>query len=109
MKLIQISAFYKNDHPNGIGITLTEEFGDLDQFLEIIQTSYKAMWQESEQNSELPTLILELRGQLISLGLKKGDIGIHAGSIVIGNVWLLESHGQMITDEFNGLQLAYVE
>jgi len=29
-KLLQISAFYRNDQPNGVGVTITQEYGNLD-------------------------------------------------------------------------------
>jgi hypothetical protein len=34
-RLMQISAFYKNDRPDGIGITIDSSFGNLDDLLVI--------------------------------------------------------------------------
>src|SRR5581483_320445 len=41
-KLLCISAFYKNDQPNGIGVSMSYEAGDLDQIMAII----KQHWDE---------------------------------------------------------------
>jgi hypothetical protein len=49
-QLIAISAFYKNDHRDGIGITIDKNFGNLDDMLFILQSSYNAMWLECREN-----------------------------------------------------------
>jgi hypothetical protein len=106
-RLIGISAFYKNDRPGGIGISIDESFGNLDDMLVILQASYNAMWAECQENGSLPDLINDLRAQLVEIGLKKPDYTLDTVAIVIGNVWCLENRGHMISDEFNGLQLVY--
>jgi hypothetical protein len=108
-RLVAISAFYKNDRPEGIGISIDESFGNLDNLLDILTASYNAMWDECQAEGSLPALIGDLRSQLTGIGSSKPHYGIAEVSIIIGNIYLLEKHGQMVTDEFNGLQLAYVE
>jgi hypothetical protein len=108
-KLIQISAFWKNNVPEGLGITLDDSFGDLDEFMQIIEVHYDLMWSETEKANDLPNLIQLLRDQLLAIASDKPLYDLSAISMIIGNVYLLEQHGQMITDEFNGLQLAYVD
>jgi hypothetical protein len=107
--LLAISAFWKNDQPDGIGITVDESFGDLDDLLFILQVSYNAMWAECQENGSLPDLINDLRAQLVEIGLRKpiADDDLDTVCIVIGNIRCLENHGHMISDEYNGLQLVY--
>jgi hypothetical protein len=70
-KLLQISAFYKNDIPEGLGITVTEEFCDLDEFMQVIKFNYDLMWIESQKDSDLPNLIQLLRDQLLAIAGNK--------------------------------------
>lgn len=108
-RLIQISVFFRNDKEGGIGLTLTEACGDLDFIMETIQTAYNVMWQEAYKTGSIPQLIRDLRVQLGIIGYMKEKLCLAQASIVIGNVFLLEHHGYMISDEYNGLQLAYIE
>jgi hypothetical protein len=55
----------------------------------------------------LPELTKDLRSQLVEIGLNKPHYDLRAASIIIGNIFALESHGQMVSDEYNGLQLVY--
>ena len=107
-RLIQISAFYKNDKPTGIGISIDQSFGNLDDLLIILTASYNAMWAECQENGSLPDLISDLRLQLLEMGETRPHYGIEEMSLIVGNIYLLEKMGQMVTDEFNGLQLVYM-
>ncbi len=107
-KLLQISAFYKNDQPGGIGITLDDGFCDLDEFMKIIEVHYDLMWDETQKANDLPNLIQMLRDQLAAIADNKPHYDYAAVSMIVGNVYLLEQHGQMLSDEFNGLQLIYL-
>lgn len=107
--LMSISVFWHNDLPTGLGFTLTDDVGDLNTILNDLQTSWSAMWHQAQLTNSLPALIDDLRTQLTSISSSKGCLGLEECLIALGNVWVLESHGQMITDEFNGLQLAYID
>jgi hypothetical protein len=108
-KLIQLSAFYRNDRPDGIGITLNRDFGNLDSMLEILQATYTLMWTEAQASNGLPELISDLRDQLDCVARQKPSYSIQSVCLVIGNVWALEHFGQLKTDDVNGLFLAYAE
>jgi hypothetical protein len=107
-KLIQISAFFRNDKSNGIGLTLPRELGDLDKVLLELITSYDLMWRQSVYESETAQLVTELVQQLEAIGSTK-DFTLHLGLLAVGNVYLLEKVGHLKSDEFNGLQLVYVD
>jgi len=107
-RLLSISAFYRNDEPNGIGITLRDEAGDLTEIFQLLKDSYDAMWEESENDNETDTLTADLFEQLQAIGQSKPITDPKKMLLVIGNVYLLERVGALITDEFNGLQFAYL-
>lgn len=110
-KLVQMSAFYKNDKPNGVGLTLTEEFANLDHILFHITTSYDLMYREAVQTSNLKRLVADLFDQLDAIGAKPKDHHIDDVDLVlvVGNVYLLERYKFLKGDEYNGLQLAYMD
>lgn len=105
--LMQISAFYRNDQPNGIGITLTNDL-PLDTILLELRTNYDLMWRQSTFESEQAQLTKDLFGQLEFIGRNKKPLGMHLALMAIGNIYLLEKIGALEGDEFNGLQLIYV-
>ena len=104
-KIIQLSAFYRNDKPDGVGVTLTEELGDLDHAFWQLRDSYDAMWREELDNATTATLVADLLGQLDEIGQNKSHLELPMALLVIGNVWLLEKIGALKADEFNGIQL----
>jgi len=106
-KLLAISAFYRNNEPQGIGITITHEVGNLDQVFRLLKDSYDAMWEESEADDETDTLTADLFAQLQAIGQSKPCSDPRKMLLVIGNVYLLERVGALITDEFNGMQFLY--
>jgi hypothetical protein len=63
-KLLQISAFYKNDVEEGLGITLTEDFCGLGEFMQIITLHYDLMWTMSQKANDLPVAPARMRSAL---------------------------------------------
>ena len=107
-KLLLISAFYKNNVPEGLAVSISHEAGDLDAILNDLKQSWDEMWSLSVYNDDTATLVQDLFGQLDGLGQKdKGKLTLHDFLLAIGNIYLLEKIGKLKGDEFNGLQLAY--
>ena len=54
VRLFQISAFYRNDKPDGIGVTITEEaFAvPLAEIMDDIMESYWKMWTEAAEQGK---------------------------------------------------------
>jgi hypothetical protein len=104
--LLQISAFYQNDKPNGIGVTLTDEL-PLDTIFHEITHNYDAMWRQSVFESETSQLTKDLFAQLEFIGRNKKPLGMEMALMTIGNIYLLEKVGALVDDEYNGLQLIY--
>ena len=110
-KLQAISVFYRNDQPNGIGLTLTDAFGPLERVIDTLADHYELMYREAVQRSELRQLIKDLFGQLdhFSSPENKNRLKLKDILLVIGNVILLEKYGFIKADEFNGMQYCYTE
>jgi hypothetical protein len=110
-RLVQVGAFYRNDMPDGVGVSLFEDFDDpyLDEVFNGIKSNYDKMWRVAVFESDTRKLIDELRGQLASIGSKNTELSVAKAAIVIGNVYLLEKLGEIVSDEYNGLWLAYME
>ena len=104
--LLSISAFWKNNLPNGIGLTLTDEL-PLDTILREITTNYDLMLRQSIAESETGQLTKDLIAQLEFIGRNKKPLGFEMALMAVGNIWLLEKMGVLVEDEFNGLQLVY--
>jgi hypothetical protein len=106
-EILQLSAFYNNDLPGGVGVTLGRDNADLDELMKTISTYNDAMWAEAAAISSLPELTSDLRSQLNAIG-KKAQLGFTDALLTIGNVYILEKHGRMKTDNWNGLSLCYI-
>jgi hypothetical protein len=104
-RILQISVFYKNNLPGGVGLTLGEPF-DLDEVMKTITTANDAMWVEAAASNGLRALISDLRAQLTGIG-QKGQRSLTDALLAIGNVYLLEKHGHMKIDDWNGLLIAH--
>ena len=107
-KLIQLSALYKNDQPDGVRLTLTEEFGDLDLLLSSIRDGWDGMWLRAVRHESTDSLVRSLREHLDEAGRSGKPIQTTITACrVIGDIYLLERVGALRSDEYNGLLLAY--
>ena len=108
-KLIQLSAFWRNNHQRGIGITLIEQRGDLDDVLETLTNRYDLMYEEAVRESRVAQLLTDIYRQLELLGWMDKSKTIPRANLLlaIGGIWLLERYGFLEPDEFNGLALEF--
>lgn len=104
INLFQISAFYQNDKPDGIGVTITEEaFAvPLTETMADIMESYWKMWLEAEEEGKTEELVSDLLAQLSHASENQQKLEISDTAWVIGNIWLLERVGAIKADEYNG-------
>src|SRR5688572_27953806 len=108
-KLLAVSVFYRNNVPGGLGFTLTEDLGSLEQIIEALSDHYEKMYRQAVQRSELKQFIEDLFAQLDQLGQRKESLPLRDLLIATGNVMLLEKYGFIKGDEFNGMQYCYIE
>lgn len=102
--LFQISAFWRNDQPDGIGVTITEEVFTvpLTDVMDEIMEIYWKMWTEAEEQGQTEELVSELLGQLNHASENRQKLEISDTAWVIGNIWLLERVDAIKADEYNG-------
>jgi hypothetical protein len=104
-----LSLLYKNDKAGGTGITLTDDIGDLDMILNDMTTNWELMYRAAVQTSTLSILVADFFQQLDTIAQKMKQVGLRDSLFVIGNVCLLSRYGFIKEDEYNGLQLAYLD
>ncbi len=105
-KLITISAFYKNDKPEGLGLLKTDKDVDLDNAFDVFVKSYDKAWAAADE-AEQKDLIIHYFEQLDEFALMKNDLTQGDGWMAIANIWFLEKHSYLKPDEFNGCQFFY--
>ena len=106
--LMAMSAFYKNDGMDGIGLTITNENMDVGGFSSIIENLVnKATWTEKECRDQLEHTIKVF----IGWGRKYPDDLEQLtlfNIIVFGNIRWLEKNGHLVADDYNGMQYVSV-
>lgn len=111
MKIIQASFFWRNDTPDGIGLTFrTPEFTS-DELASMFagETSRQYM---RDSDANLGTALVET--YLAQLGAlaqeaKRGPLPLPKALIVCLNILWLSSRGLIPQDEFNGTQFITVD
>ena len=106
--LFQISAFWRNDQPDGIGVTITDEAFTvpLTEIMDEIMENYWQMWVEAENEGTTDELVSDLVAQLTDVSRRRESLDISDAVWVIGNIWLLERVGYIKADEYNGCVFA---
>lgn len=99
---MQISAFWQNDRPGGVGVTMREH---CDEIWEVIENSYRQMWVEAVEQDQEHELVTDMFSQLAAIGAK-AQPSFRDAILAAGNIWLLEQNGYIQPDEFNGMQFA---
>jgi hypothetical protein len=102
-RLIQISAFWKNDKPGGLGVSYTE---NVDVLFEIMRAQVAAY-----NTFDRPTIIADLQSQMEEYRqerLNGRTIPDDMLVILVANIMFLEEVGALAADEFNGMMYAYL-
>lgn len=105
--LIQLSVFYRNDTPNGFGVTLTNDFINL-KVIESLMTEALDTW-ERKSGMSRSEFIRETRCQIEDLIPIAKTNDIHALLILIADIYVLEQLGGMASNEWNGCQFVYLD
>jgi hypothetical protein len=112
-QLLSVSAFYRNDQPDGIGVSISAELFQPGKLEEIINQLFKdsdADWINHSYEENLDHYFGQLRALVKDKGkMKKPIKEIGDAVLVISCVYSLEQHGPLQSDEFNGIQLIYVQ
>ena len=112
-QLLSVSAFYRNDQPDGIGVSISADLFQPGKLEEIINQLFKdsdADWVNHSYDENLDHYFGQLRALVNNKDQTKGfNEDISDAVLVISCVYSLEKHGPLPSDEFNGIQLIYVE
>ena len=107
LRLVQLSALWRSDHQNGIGVTLTREFGDLDDLIATLTDDYDRIYQDAVRESRAAQLLTDVYAELATIGFADKTRPLPKSNLLsaVGKIWLLERQGFLQPDEHNGLHL----
>jgi len=94
-KLISISLFWENDKPHGLGKTLNNDDGTLQDLFDQLVAEY-------EQNME-PDHLAGFLEQIKDAAKHKHSLTPEYVLPLMANMFMLEKHKVIVPDEFNGL------
>jgi hypothetical protein len=104
-KILTVSVFFKANEPNGIRFTLTQDVGDLNELVALVEEGYDAMWRDARDHHTTEHLIAKIKRELAVVSLTD-EIDLVTTLLTIGGVYLLETHGMLESDEYNGVMIA---
>ncbi|MBF0231348.1 MAG: hypothetical protein HQK63_17440 [Desulfamplus sp.] len=110
-KLLQVSAFYKNNQQNGLGfIIFNDEDSTFNEQIIELEDKYEEAWASSDKNEQKEIIKtyfaqLEYFSQLKSRGIY--EISFPSKMICLVNLSFLERHGYLKSDEYNGVAFFY--
>jgi hypothetical protein len=107
LKLVQLSAMWQKNHRHGIEVTLTRDFGDLDDLMATLTEDGDRIYNSAVRQSRAAELLTDVYSQLLSIGLADKSRPLPKPNLIsaIGKIWLLERQGFLQPDEHNGLRL----
>ena len=100
-KLAGISIFWENNKPHGFGLTVNNDDGNLQAHFDQIIASY-------EQNMK-PDHLASFLEQIRDAAKHKRSLTPDYVLLLIANMFMLEKHGLITSDEFNGLLFHWEE
>ena len=105
--LINVGAFYQNDTPRGIGIIIENTNFDLEERITNFISSYEEAWISADE-IERRELVKTYFHQLDYFAqVRSEDRSPEQNFICIMNIWFLEKHGFLQSDNFNGCKFLY--
>ena len=103
-RLIRVEAYYRNDTPTGVGVTIEGE--DLALFDEMMR-EYEEAWTRADAN-ERERFVRVYFSQLDAWGMKPAAERSDRDNYLCAlNVAFLEQHGHVRGDQYNGCQFTY--
>lgn len=103
----QAAVFYKNDKPEGFGFWFNQDvFPGFDKSLAIGMQEMQEHYAKAtkKQRNEM---FRNMKSDVAEYAKIKGTASIQDSLCAFLNVWFLEKHNKMPSDEFNGCTFAY--
>jgi hypothetical protein len=105
--LLKVSAFYKNNTPDGIGMIIENTNFDLGKRISDFANSYEKAW-ESADEEEREKFVDGYFDQLNHFAkFRAQDRTQGENFICVINIWFLEKYGFLKSDNFNGCTFLY--
>jgi hypothetical protein len=102
MTITQISAFWRNDKPDGIGVSFTPDTVDLEALADSIEGYITDM--PATMAADPITTPQFLLSQLAEIGkIDRSTRGVEATMVAVLNIAYLERIGIIKPDNFNGM------
>jgi len=104
MKIIQASFFYKNDRPDGVGVTFAAPSFTPDELTEMFAGETARQYMRDSDTALGTNLVETYFAQLDALALeaKAGPLPLAKALLVAMNIMYLSDRGLLANDEFNG-------
>lgn len=106
-KMIHAGVFFNNNHPNGFGFMLNQNvYPNFDKHLEDGMQEVEEYYARAtkKQRNEM---FREMKQNVKAYIPKKLTASINESMAVFVEVWFLEKHNKIASDEFNGCTFAY--
>ncbi len=105
--LLRVSAFYKNDTPNGIGIVIENTNLDLEEYIYKYLINYEQAWEDAD-DAQRDIFIKAYFDQLNYIAkVRSEDRDPEHKFLCVINIMFLEKYGFLKADNFNGCELVY--
>lgn len=101
------AAFWRNDQPDGIGVTLRVSDDFTAEFMDMMSGTISICDRGWDSEGDKHEVALHLLDQLRELAARKDSLTEEDNWRVIENVYLLERHGFIPSDEYNGVVFHY--
>jgi hypothetical protein len=106
-RLLKVSAFYKNDGPNGIGLIIDGGDYDLEGIMCEYAEGYEEAWRVASE-FDREKYVAGYADQLKYFGkLRAKDRSEEQNFTCLMNIWFLEKYGFLTSDDHNGCQFVY--
>jgi hypothetical protein len=113
-KLISITALYKCDTDEGLRVSMTDDgqmYASTDEFYKVLTENYDELWDDAIAQNKDQKLIDSFRRRLHKRSRrpmpKKPQLTTIA--MIIGAVYLMEKHGYIPSNSFNGIKLEWAD
>jgi hypothetical protein len=109
--LVKVSAFYRSNVPNGLGISIVNDNDNLEVLINDLIISYEDDWNSADEKErkEIVEVYFNQLNHYAKLRAegREGERNDQESIICIMNIWFLENYGFLESDEYNGCVFLY--
>jgi hypothetical protein len=109
--LVKVSAYYRSNVPDGLGISIMNINNNLDGIINGFIKSYEDDWKSAndKERKEIIEIYINQLNHYAKLRAegREGERTDKESLICIMNIWFLENYGFLESDEYNGCVFLY--